>query len=92
MDTATELDDKSTVTFSKNRVNEVIGIEFSSEEICSILSKLNFESKIEGDMITTVAPEYRTDIEKTADIIEEISRIYGFNNVVSAPIVGEIIM
>jgi len=91
VDTATELDDKSTVTFSKTRVSEVIGIELSSEEICDILSKLNFESKIEGDLITTVAPEYRTDIEKIADIIEEISRIYGFNNVVSAPIVGEII-
>lgn len=62
--------------------NRLIGIEISKEEILSILSTLDFEIKaiLEDDLLLTV-PSYRVDVTREVDVIEEILRIYGFNQV-----------
>lgn len=79
------------IRFTVKRINETIGIDLTTSELINILNKLQFVTEEEGDTLITQAPVYRTDIEKTADIIEEISRIYGFNKIMSTPVTGEII-
>ena len=66
-------------TFSK--INGVLGIEVPKEEIVSILKKLQFDVKVSGDNITTVAPPYREDVESYPDLAEEIIRMYGYEHI-----------
>lgn len=57
------------------RINSLLGINLSKEEMISILEKL--EIKIENDV--AIAPYFRMDIECLADLAEEVVRIYGYD-------------
>ena len=58
-----------------NRINNLLGINLSKEDMIKILEKL--EIKVENDVI--IPPYFRTDIEQVADVAEEILRIYGYD-------------
>ena len=58
-----------------NRINNLLGINLSKEDMIDILEKL--EIKVENDVI--IPPYFRTDIEQLADVAEEILRIYGYD-------------
>lgn len=63
-------------------VNRLIGKNIPREEIHSILKRLDIEIiEIKEDRYTISVPPYRVDVLQEADIIEEILRIYGFNNI-----------
>jgi phenylalanyl-tRNA synthetase beta chain len=65
-----------------NRVNRLIGKDIDRSVIKKILSLLDIGIKDEnGDNLTLDIPSYRVDVKKEADVIEEILRIYGYNNV-----------
>ncbi len=70
------------------RVNKILGIDISSEEMIAYLNALNLESKLVGGIIESKIPTYRLDLEIEVDLIEEIGRLYGFHNIVSKPLVG----
>jgi phenylalanyl-tRNA synthetase beta chain len=63
-------------------VNAFVGQEIKPEIIKKILEALDFEieSHTVSDMVVK-APPYRVDVQREADVMEEILRIYGFNNV-----------
>jgi phenylalanyl-tRNA synthetase beta chain len=58
------------------KVERLLGLKFSFEEIQKILNKLNIS--YEKDKVTI--PSYRFDITEEVDLIEEIARIYGYEN------------
>jgi phenylalanyl-tRNA synthetase beta chain len=62
---------------------KLIGQEIPQETIKSILTSLEIKvnSVTEGGLGLTI-PSYRTDVQREADIIEEILRVYGYNNIV----------
>ena len=74
--------DTITLTFEKNFVDRYTGIEISNDTIVNTLTALGFEVKLEGDTFTVVVPSWRAtkDVTIKADIIEEITRIYGYDN------------
>jgi phenylalanyl-tRNA synthetase beta chain len=64
------------------RVNALIGKEIPEETVRAILAAL--EVKILGEkegVLTVAVPPYRVDVQREADLIEDILRIYGYNNV-----------
>lgn len=65
-----------------NRICQLIGVDIREEEVLSILSNLEIShtNKSEGVFEVSVPP-YRVDVQREADIAEEILRIYGFNNI-----------
>lgn len=70
------------VSLSLKKVNALIGKEISKDKILSILRAL--EMKIvsdNGDVIELKVPPYRADVKRDVDVIEDILRIYGYNNV-----------
>ena len=71
------------ITIDKPYIDKYIGNQISSEEIVSILKSLEFGVKQEGDTFTIDVPSFRStkDITMKADIIEEISRIHGYDNI-----------
>ncbi|WP_423364575.1 phenylalanine--tRNA ligase subunit beta [Mycoplasma sp. P36-A1] len=64
------------------RIKSVLGIEISLEESIEILEDLSFDVRREADTIYTIAPSYRKDVTIDLDIIEEIIRVYGYDNIV----------
>ncbi len=71
-----------TTSFSYKRCNTLIGKEIPTETVDEILSLLDIKTlNKEGDQLTLEVPAFRNDVTREADIIEEILRIYGFNNI-----------
>lgn len=73
----------TTITFPIARVNHVLGTALTSEEILTILARLNFDSEVTADQLIVNVPPRRWDIHIPADIIEEIARLYGYDNLPS---------
>ena len=64
------------------RVNALIGKEIPEETVRTIIAALEVKVLSEKDGVLTVAvPPYRVDVQREADLIEDILRIYGYNNV-----------
>jgi phenylalanyl-tRNA synthetase beta chain len=67
---------------SYKNVERLVGEKLSNETIKNILASLEIKisSETEGGLGLTV-PAYRVDVQREADIIEEILRVYGYNNI-----------
>ena len=74
--------DKVTLSFDKRFVDRYTGIEIDNETIVKTLTALGFNVKLDGDDFTVDVPSWRAtkDVTLKADIIEEITRIYGYDN------------
>jgi phenylalanyl-tRNA synthetase, beta subunit, non-spirochete bacterial len=72
------------ITVDKPYIDKYIGNIISSEEILKILKSLGFGVVQDGDVFSIDVPSFRStkDITMKADIIEEISRIHGYDNIV----------
>ncbi|MBR2315361.1 MAG: phenylalanine--tRNA ligase subunit beta [Clostridia bacterium] len=68
--------------FNKSFVDRYTGIEISNETIVKTLKSLGFSVELNGDDFSVVVPSWRAtkDVTMKADIIEEITRIYGYDN------------
>ncbi len=71
-----------TLNFDKRYVDRYTGIEISNETIVKTLTALGFGVSLSGDDFTVTVPSWRAtkDVTIKADIIEEITRIYGYDN------------
>ncbi len=70
------------LNFTKAFVDRYTGIEIDNETIVKTLQSLGFKVKLSGDTFDVVVPSWRAtkDVTMNADIIEEITRIYGYDN------------
>jgi len=67
----------SYVEFSPEGINKLLGTDISKEAMAEMLQRLNI--KVEGNK--AVIPTFRPDLEREADIAEEIARLYGYNKI-----------
>lgn len=67
------------VTFSN--INNILGMNISKEDIKDVFRRLGFTYNIEEDVIHVSVPKRRIDIEIKEDLIEEVGRIYGVDNI-----------
>ena len=76
----TSLEDTK-IDVSLEKVNRVLGTTISKEDVLDVFRKLAFETEVNGDKITVSVPKRRIDISIEEDLIEEVGRIYGVNNI-----------
>ncbi|MEE9551988.1 MAG: phenylalanine--tRNA ligase subunit beta, partial [Gammaproteobacteria bacterium] len=69
------------ITLRATQIKRVLGIDIAPDEITRILQDLGMHVLTENDNWQVTAPSYRFDIAIEADLIEEIARIYGYNNI-----------
>ncbi len=70
------------VDITYNRINTLIGKEIKKEDVKSILSGLEIEIKKEDEQgLSLAVPTYRVDVTRDVDVIEDLLRIYGYDNV-----------
>lgn len=63
------------------RVNRVIGINLTPSQIETFLLRLKIDARRDGEDLIVNVPPYRHDLEIEVDIIEEVARMYGYNNI-----------
>ena len=64
------------------RLNKIIGMEFTANQAVSILKSLEFDVKKNGgDIIDCVVPTFRPDVTTEIDLIEEVARIFDYNKI-----------
>ena len=67
------------VAMRPERCRAVLGIEISDEEIHRLFVGLGFDPRVDGDRIECTVPPRRIDLEREADLIEEIARTHGLD-------------
>jgi phenylalanyl-tRNA synthetase beta chain len=72
---------RAEVTLRVARVARVLGITLALEEIAQILSRLGMAVRDGGSALFVTPPSYRFDIAIEEDLIEEIARVYGYENI-----------
>lgn len=81
-DIYSEVIENPQIELSYNKVNSLIGKNITKETVKSILSSLEIEILNESnDILNLSIPTYRVDVLRDVDVIEDILRIYGYNNV-----------
>ncbi|MBQ9059720.1 MAG: phenylalanine--tRNA ligase subunit beta [Firmicutes bacterium] len=68
-----------TIDVRVSRINAVLGIELSREEMVSMLQSLEIKVEGSGDVMTVTGPSVRQDLVQEEDYIEEIARMYGYD-------------
>ncbi len=71
-----------------NRVNKLLGVDLSLEDMKNYLERLDLKVNIDEDNLDVFVPTFRLDLEEEVDLIEEIGRLYGFHNIETKPLVG----
>ena len=72
---------KNTFDFNTDKIKSLGGVEVSKEKQKSILESLGFNVLEKNNIFNITVPSFRLDIEGEADIVEEILRIYGFDQI-----------
>jgi phenylalanyl-tRNA synthetase beta chain len=63
------------------RVNFVLGTTIEAAEMVQILDRLGFDVDATGKVYQVVVPTFRSDVTREIDLIEEIARVYGYDNI-----------
>ncbi len=74
------------ITFPVSEVKRLTGLEVSSTESKDILNRLGFSSTGDGEVLDVSVPSWRPDIDGKADLVEEVMRIHGVNEIAPAPL------
>ena len=69
------------IDITKENICSILGLEISEEDILDVYRKLGFEAIKNGEKITVSVPRRRIDISIKEDLIEEVGRIYGVDNI-----------
>ncbi|MBI1982114.1 MAG: phenylalanine--tRNA ligase subunit beta [Candidatus Levybacteria bacterium] len=76
---------------SLERLNKILGIEIKEIKVLQILKNLNLSpKKLSKDIIEAIIPTYRNDLKIEEDLIEEVARLYGYNNFPKSIPIGEL--
>ena len=76
-------EEEKEVVIGTSYINNYLGITLSTEEITSILESLSFSVEVDGEELTVKIPTRRPDISIKQDLVEEVIRIYGYDNLAS---------
>ena len=69
-----------TIKETLTHCNELLGTEFTMDQVTAVLNALDFRPEVNGDEILCHIPGYRIDMERPADVDEEIIRLIGFDS------------
>lgn len=76
----TEKEDKI-INITAENINNILGMTISEKEILDVFRRLGFKATVKDGVIVVSVPRRRLDIVIKEDLIEEVGRIYGVNNI-----------
>jgi phenylalanyl-tRNA synthetase beta chain len=90
VDTYPSPQEKIIVDLRPERVNAVLGTDLKAEEMQKYLNSIEFQAEKDGDNLKVTVPTFRPDVSREIDLIEEIARLYGYDNIPITMPAGEI--
>ena len=69
------------INITLDKINSVLGYNLTDTDVKTVFEKLNFEVEVKNHKFRVVVPTRRTDISIEEDLIEEVSRVYGVDNI-----------
>ena len=84
-DQIVNLPQRAPVTMRTARAAKVIGVALTDEMVADIFQRLALPFTLEAGVFSVTAPSYRFDVEIEEDLIEEVARVYGFENIPTLP-------
>ncbi len=84
-DQVVNLPQRAPVALRTARAAKVIGVEITDDMVADIFTRLQLPFVREEGQFAVTAPSYRFDIEIEEDLIEEVARVYGFENIPANP-------
>ncbi|BET97062.1 phenylalanine--tRNA ligase subunit beta [Xenorhabdus taiwanensis] len=82
----------ATITLNRNKLDRLIGHHIADEQVTDILMRLGCQVTIQNDSWQAIAPSWRFDMQIEEDLVEEVARIYGYNNIPDVPVRADLIM
>jgi len=76
------------VTFRPARIKSLVGLDMSDHECIEILERLGFVVTGDGEVRDVAVPSWRSDVQGEADLIEDIARLKGFDEIPSVAMVN----
>ncbi len=80
----TDLPVRSNIELRSKRLNRLLGVEIEAHRVTDILNRLGMKVSVTDKGWLVCPPSYRFDIAIEEDLIEEIARVYGYNNIKNA--------
>lgn len=74
------------VSFPVSEVKRLTGLDVPKAESLDILSRLGFTPNGSGDVVDVAVPSWRPDVDGKADLVEEVMRIHGVDNIAPQPL------
>ena len=69
------------IKITTQNINSILGMEIPEEKVLDVFKRLGFKTSKDGEFIIVEVPRRRLDISIKEDLIEEVGRIYGVNNI-----------
>ncbi len=79
------LPERSPVSMRLERCRKVLGVPVTAEQVHEVFTKLKFNYSESEGVFSVTPPSFRFDLEIEEDLIEEVARIYGFENIPANP-------
>ena len=89
---ASKLPPRATITLRRKKLDRLIGHVIADEQVTDILTRLGCEVTQGEDEWKAVAPSWRFDMAIEEDLVEEVARVYGYNNIPDVPVKASLIM
>lgn len=82
----------ATIVLHRHKLDRLIGYIISDEQVTDILTRLGCDVSYNEDSWTVIAPSWRFDMQIEEDLIEEVARVYGYNNIPDVPLRADLVM
>jgi len=63
------------------RVNEILGTRLTAGQVAEVIGRLNFPLQVEAETLSVTIPAYRQDITLEVDLVEEVARLIGYDQI-----------
>lgn len=83
---------RATITLRREKLDRLIGHHVADAQVTDILERLGCKVSFANNTWQAVAPSWRFDMEIEEDLVEEVARIYGYNNIPDVPVKANLIM
>ena len=83
---------RATITLRREKLDRLIGHHVADAQVTDILERLGCKVSFANNTWQAVAPSWRFDMEIEEDLVEEVARVYGYNNIPDVPVKADLIM
>jgi phenylalanyl-tRNA synthetase beta chain len=80
------------ITLRRDKLTRVVGIAFDDAVVTDILNRLGLNVTLNAEGWQATSPSWRFDLAIEEDLIEEVARIYGYNNIPNLPPMAHLVM